>query len=81
MDGWWARCGQGIKGQGSEGAAWMKDVAWSGGGLMQWMDDTLGQGPPEKPPHSGPPPPPPPLKVERSRGSGIAYRPSICVLP
>jgi hypothetical protein len=30
----------------------------SGGGLMQWMDDTLGQGPPEKPPHSGPPPPP-----------------------
>ena len=30
------------KGQGSEGVAWMKDVAWSGGGLMQWMDDTLG---------------------------------------
>jgi hypothetical protein len=47
------------KRQGSEGIAWMKDVAWSRGGLMQWMDDTLGQGPPEKPPHSKPPPPPP----------------------
>jgi hypothetical protein len=31
-----------MKGEELTGTTWMKDVAWSGGGLMQWMDDTLG---------------------------------------
>jgi hypothetical protein len=46
---------------------------------MRRMGDTLGQGPPGKPPDL-PPPPPQPLKAERSGGSRIQSQPLMKVL-